>query len=48
MAYPTLALHLLISAPGDVALEDMAVIRKTVESQPRSPCRSHGSASVLD
>src|SRR5690606_38170641 len=30
MAYPTLALHLLISAPGDVALEDMAVIRKTI------------------
>lgn len=30
MAYPTLALHLLISAPGDVPLEDMAVIRKTI------------------
>lgn len=30
MAYPTLALHLLISAPGDVPFEDMAVIRKTI------------------
>ena len=30
MAYSTLALHLLISAPGDVPLEDMAVIRKTI------------------
>ncbi|WP_026373493.1 hypothetical protein [Agrococcus lahaulensis] len=30
MAYPTLALHLLISAPGDVPLEDMAVMRKTI------------------
>ena len=30
MAYPTLALHLLISAPGDVPLADMAVIRKTI------------------
>lgn len=30
MAYPTLALHLLISAPGDVPLEDMAVLRKTI------------------
>ncbi|GAA2534806.1 hypothetical protein [Mycolicibacterium diernhoferi] len=30
MAYPTLALHLLISAPGDVPLGDMAVIRKTI------------------
>lgn len=30
MAYPTLALHLLISAPGDVPQEDMAVIRKTI------------------
>lgn len=30
MAYPTLALHLLISAPGDVPLQDMAVIRKTI------------------
>lgn len=30
MAYPTLALHLLISAPGDVPLEDMAAIRKTI------------------
>lgn len=30
MAYPTLALHLLISAPGDVPLEDMAVIRRTI------------------
>jgi hypothetical protein len=30
MAYPTLALHLLISAPGDVPIEDMAVIRKTI------------------
>lgn len=30
MAYPTLALHLLISAPGDVPLDDMAVIRKTI------------------
>ena len=30
MAYPTLALHLLISAPGDVPLVDMAVIRKTI------------------
>ncbi len=30
MAYPTLALHLLISAPGDVPTEDMAVIRKTI------------------
>jgi hypothetical protein len=30
MAYPTLALHLLISAPGDVPLQDMVVIRKTI------------------
>lgn len=30
MAYPTLALHLLISAPGDVPVEDLAVIRKTI------------------
>lgn len=30
MAYPTLALHLLISAPGDVPLEDMAAMRKTI------------------
>lgn len=30
MAYPTLALHLLISAPGDVPRDDMAVIRKTI------------------
>ncbi|HEY5852884.1 MAG TPA: hypothetical protein VIW24_02240 [Aldersonia sp.] len=30
MAYPTLALHLLISAPGDVPIEDMAVIRRTI------------------
>lgn len=30
MAYPTLALHLLISAPGDVPIADMAIIRKTI------------------
>lgn len=30
MAYPTLALHLLISAPGDIPVEDPAVIRKTI------------------
>ena len=30
MAYPTLALHLLISAPGDVPTEDLQVIRKTI------------------
>jgi len=30
MAYPTLALHLLISAPGDVPPDDMAVMRKTI------------------
>ncbi len=30
MVYPTPALHLLISAPGDVPLADMAVIRKTI------------------
>lgn len=30
MAYPTLALHLLISAPGDVPVQDMATIRKTI------------------
>ncbi|GAB5902839.1 hypothetical protein [Mycobacteroides chelonae] len=30
MAYPTLALHLLISAPGDVPFDDMAAIRKTI------------------
>lgn len=30
MAYPTLALHLLISAPGDVPLGDLAAIRKTI------------------
>lgn len=30
MAYPTLALHLLISAPGDLPLEDMAILRKTI------------------
>lgn len=30
MAYPTLALHLLISAPGDVHVQDMATIRKTI------------------
>lgn len=29
MAYPTLVLHLLISAPGDVPLDDMSVIRGT-------------------
>lgn len=30
MAYPTLALHLLVSAPGDVPVEDLTVIRKTI------------------
>lgn len=30
MAYPTLALHVLISAPGDVPTGDMAVIRRTI------------------
>lgn len=30
MAYPTLALHLLISAPSDVPTEDLAVIRKAI------------------
>ncbi len=30
MAYPTLALHLLISAPEDVPVQDMATIRKTI------------------
>jgi hypothetical protein len=30
MAYPTLALHLLISAPGDVPADDLIVIRKTI------------------
>lgn len=30
MAYRTLALHLLISAPGDVPVQDMAAIRKTI------------------
>lgn len=30
MAYPTLALHLLISAPGDIPAVDMAVVRKTI------------------
>lgn len=30
MAYSTLVLHLLISAPGDVPLDDMAIIRKTI------------------
>ena len=30
MAYPTLALHLLISAPGDVPMEDLAIVRKTI------------------
>jgi len=30
VAYPTLALHLLISAPGDVPVQDMATIRKTI------------------
>lgn len=30
MAYPTLALHLLISAPSDVPIKDMATIRKTI------------------
>lgn len=30
MAYPTLALHLLISAPGDLPPADMSVIRKTI------------------
>ncbi|MDJ0424188.1 hypothetical protein QNA14_16830 [Dietzia kunjamensis] len=30
MAYPTLALHLLISAPGDVPVQDMAIVRKTI------------------
>jgi hypothetical protein len=30
MAYPTLALHLLISAPGDVPVEDLSAIRKTI------------------
>ena len=30
MAYPTLALHLLISAPGDLPVQDMATIRKTI------------------
>ncbi|MEU4361969.1 hypothetical protein [Promicromonospora sp. NPDC023987] len=30
MAYPTLTLHLLISAPGDVPVQDLAVIRKTI------------------
>lgn len=30
MAYPTLALHLLVSAPADVPAGDLAVIRKTI------------------
>ncbi|NYI40139.1 hypothetical protein [Demequina lutea] len=30
MAYPTLALHLLISAPGDVPFDEMATVRKTI------------------
>ncbi len=30
MAYPTLALHLLISAPSDVPVDDMATVRKTI------------------
>lgn len=30
MAYPTLALHLLVSAPSDAPTEDMALIRKTI------------------
>ncbi|MCD0444305.1 hypothetical protein LO763_11795 [Glycomyces sp. A-F 0318] len=30
MAYPTLALHVLISAPGDVPTGDLAVIRRTI------------------
>lgn len=30
MAHPTLALHLLISAPGDVPDEDMGIVRKTI------------------
>ena len=30
MAYPTLALHLLVSAPGDVPGPDLALIRKTI------------------
>lgn len=30
MAYPTLALHLLVSAPSDVPTDDMALIRKTI------------------
>lgn len=30
MAYPTLALHLLISAPSDIPSEDLAVVRRTI------------------
>jgi len=30
MAYSTLALHLLISAPGDVPFDEMATVRKTI------------------
>ena len=30
MAYPTLALHLLISAPSDIPLGDLTVIRKSI------------------
>lgn len=30
MAYPTLALHLLVSAPGDVQPADLVVIRRTI------------------
>lgn len=30
MAYPTLALHLLVSAPSDAPTDDMALIRKTI------------------
>lgn len=30
MAHPTLALHMLISAPSDIPAEDLAVIRRTI------------------
>src|SRR5690625_1867643 len=46
MAYPTLALHLLISAPSDIPLEDMTVIRKSI-SQCNLNLGRHGGLTVL-
>ncbi|ORM37078.1 hypothetical protein [Williamsia sp. 1135] len=42
MAYSTLALHLLVSAPGDVPPSDLAVVRKTISQWNLAFGRSFG------